>query len=400
MGSARLHPEQVSIVATLEGFDTNKITSPDDEAARSTVPLLDKVSNKLLAGQDDLRRRISDFQDHVQECIERSESIEQAHGEVPQHPIYSERPGPSTGVNRLSMTPAEFEQALSESWVYRRNRDRITSLSFRDSISFGWSELSELSLGDVSVISVVALPIRVSELQYGHWYVAMNETSTAATEDTSRNKLKGPSHETLQIAQRQSWSSAHSKDSEEGVDDELHFAHNWPSGTLNAHRHLPSLSHRTSSSPTVDDLDLARTWLSTAQNVQRHLSAPSDPENSTPASAPSAFHTQKNVSNGSEDLPVLFVCASLFEFSIDRSRREAGYPYLQYVQGEVFDVVAQKGELWLARNEDDVTNQLGWIWEQHFVRLSQEDDDTTSRPVHSAKEDMQKGCALSLAAPQ
>ena len=67
---------------------------------------------------------------------------------------------------------------------------------------------------------------------------------------------------------------------------------------------------------------------------------------------------------------VLFVCASLFEFSIDRTRREAGYPYLQYVQGEVFDVIAQKGELWLAKNQDDATNELGWIWEQHFIILS------------------------------
>lgn len=73
-----------------------------------------------------------------------------------------------------------------------------------------------------------------------------------------------------------------------------------------------------------------------------------------------------------EDTPVLFVCASLFEFSIDKTRREGGYPYLTYVQGEVFDVVAQKGELWLAKNQDDSTNSLGWIWEQHFVILSQE----------------------------
>jgi hypothetical protein len=72
------------------------------------------------------------------------------------------------------------------------------------------------------------------------------------------------------------------------------------------------------------------------------------------------------------DIPVLFVCASLFEFSIDKTRREAGYPYLTYVQGEVFDVVAQKGELWLAKNQDDGTNTLGWIWEQHFVILSSE----------------------------
>ncbi|KAK3621203.1 hypothetical protein LTR56_022913 [Elasticomyces elasticus] len=71
------------------------------------------------------------------------------------------------------------------------------------------------------------------------------------------------------------------------------------------------------------------------------------------------------------DMQVMFVCASLFEFSIDKTRKEAGYPYLTYVQGEVFDVVAQKGELWLAKNQDDSGNALGWIWEQHFVILSQ-----------------------------
>ena len=32
---------------------------------------------------------------------------------------------------------------------------------------------------------------------------------------------------------------------------------------------------------------------------------------------------------------VLFLAASLFEFNIDKERREAGFPYLTYVQGEV-----------------------------------------------------------------
>lgn len=76
--------------------------------------------------------------------------------------------------------------------------------------------------------------------------------------------------------------------------------------------------------------------------------------------------------NANPDIHVLFVCASLFEFNIDKARKEAGYPYLTYVQGEVFDVIAQKGELWLAKNQDDATNTLGWIWEQHFVILSQD----------------------------
>ena len=66
---------------------------------------------------------------------------------------------------------------------------------------------------------------------------------------------------------------------------------------------------------------------------------------------------------------VLFLAASLYEFNIDKSRREAGYPYLTYTEGEVFDVIAEKGELWLAKNQDDPSGQVGWIWTQHFAKL-------------------------------
>lgn len=67
---------------------------------------------------------------------------------------------------------------------------------------------------------------------------------------------------------------------------------------------------------------------------------------------------------------VLFLAASIYEFNIDRARREAGYQYLTYVAGEIFDVIAEKGELWLARNQDDPTHQVGWIWNKHFAKLS------------------------------
>ncbi|KAL8880141.1 MAG: hypothetical protein Q9198_002391 [Flavoplaca austrocitrina] len=67
---------------------------------------------------------------------------------------------------------------------------------------------------------------------------------------------------------------------------------------------------------------------------------------------------------------VLFLAASVYEFNIDRARREAGYPYLTYVAGEIFDVIGEKGELWLAKNQDDRTNQVGWIWNKHFCKLA------------------------------
>lgn len=89
------------------------------------------------------------------------------------------------------------------------------------------------------------------------------------------------------------------------------------------------------------------------------------------------------ITGSAEDLPttpadtdepeVLFLAASLFEFNIAHDRREGGIPYLVYVPGEIFDVIGMKGELWLARNQDDSTKTVGWIWEKHFARILPED---------------------------
>ena len=71
-----------------------------------------------------------------------------------------------------------------------------------------------------------------------------------------------------------------------------------------------------------------------------------------------------------QDFNIIFLAASVYEFNIDRARKEAGYPYLTYVAGEIFDVIGEKGELWLAKNQDDATNLVGWIWNKHFVKLA------------------------------
>ncbi|KAI3145358.1 hypothetical protein CBS147326_308 [Penicillium roqueforti] len=65
----------------------------------------------------------------------------------------------------------------------------------------------------------------------------------------------------------------------------------------------------------------------------------------------------------------LFCAASVYDFDID-TRTEGGYPYLTYASGDIFDVIGEKGELWLARNQDDATRTVGWIWNKHFARLS------------------------------
>jgi len=95
----------------------------------------------------------------------------------------------------------------------------------------------------------------------------------------------------------------------------------------------------------------------------------SSSSSSSTAAAAAAASSHHQAINDYDEPKVLFLAASLFEFNIDGSRREAGYPYLQYVPGEIFDVIAQKGELWLARNQDDGTGVIGWIWEKHFARI-------------------------------
>lgn len=89
---------------------------------------------------------------------------------------------------------------------------------------------------------------------------------------------------------------------------------------------------------------------------------------------PASHEPPKN--DAPKEPKVLFLAASIYEFNIDRARREAGYPYLTYVAGEIFDVIGEKGELWLARNQDDATHQVGWIWNKHFAKLSSESTDS------------------------
>lgn len=72
-----------------------------------------------------------------------------------------------TGVRRFT-----FENDLGQSKVYKRVkwRNSLGSLTSSDALSFGWSCLSDLSLADVSNISVVSLPIASNDLSNGQHY--------------------------------------------------------------------------------------------------------------------------------------------------------------------------------------------------------------------------------------
>jgi len=135
--------------------------------------------------------------------------------------------------------------------------------------------------------------------------------------------------------------------------------------------------------PSVESYDAGRSPLATG--VHDQFDGPADiPPSSRPFSG--MFHSamppdeidgsRRSSRASSQDARgrrrsynVLFLAASLFEFNIS-AKSEAGYPYLTYQAGELFDVVAEKGEIWLAKNQDDPSERVGWIWSKHFARLA------------------------------
>ena len=65
-----------------------------------------------------------------------------------------------------------FENILEASRVYRKAHPNECDMSFRSSIarSRAWSSLSDLSLAQISIISVIALPVYPSDISNSEWY--------------------------------------------------------------------------------------------------------------------------------------------------------------------------------------------------------------------------------------
>lgn len=75
---------------------------------------------------------------------------------------------------RASTLRFAFENVLEQSWVYRRNQSNECDKSFISSAqrSHAWSVFSGYSLADISVISVIAMPITVLDIANGMHYEA------------------------------------------------------------------------------------------------------------------------------------------------------------------------------------------------------------------------------------
>jgi hypothetical protein len=208
-----------------------------------------------------------------------------------------------------------FEDDLNSSKVYKRANERpasLYSLSSTQRESLALSAFSDLSLGNVSMISVLCLPV---------W-----------SEDLSNAQYFRFGQNGLELTAREL------EEQYPGIDFCL---------------------------DTVDEEPEEEELLNTSSVFHSAL----------PLSDTDEDAALPNSDTNEDATPeVLFIAASLFAFSIERHRREGGIPYLTYLAGEVFDVIGMKGELWLAINQDDPKRKMGWIWEKHFARLLPENE--------------------------
>ncbi|KAK4444571.1 hypothetical protein QBC34DRAFT_182057 [Podospora aff. communis PSN243] len=86
--------------------------------------------------------------------------------------------------SRISIVRFAFENVLSKSWVYRRNahhNECDVSFNTSDRRSHAWSVFSGYSLADISVLSVIAMPITSADLENGQYY---------NTDPDSRNNVR------------------------------------------------------------------------------------------------------------------------------------------------------------------------------------------------------------------
>jgi Leucine-rich repeat (LRR) protein len=152
-------------------------SSSNEEAHDTSFTLQDKV-DILLADNNELKQRMESFEHELTMLARNTRPT-----------LDINRPGREhahalRGASRLSLSSQEFEDLLQQSWVYRRNEHREETMSFNSSVirDYAWSELSKLTLAHLSIISVIALPVKASELADSSWYEPNINTALRALE--------------------------------------------------------------------------------------------------------------------------------------------------------------------------------------------------------------------------
>lgn len=167
----------------------NEVSDSDFRAAQHREKLAENI-NTLLEGNEGLSRRLMDLEDafDVQNVVANKRRSIAGSIDLPPYNSQPSSPRParpestiSSSFSQLSLTPdnssiasSEFQSDLESSRVYQRARKGTIDSAFRNSMigagSFTGSVFSGLSLGDVSIMSVIALPVYAKDLSNPQHY--------------------------------------------------------------------------------------------------------------------------------------------------------------------------------------------------------------------------------------
>jgi hypothetical protein len=151
-------------------------SASDVDAEHNRQILHDTICDRL-AKDKDMESRLQQVEQHlrlhsVASCRDDSSIRSDGSDVLTIRPSNSAAPSLDASSSSSDLPVREFEALLNSSWVYRRNEHRDETMSFRSSVirMSAWSALSDLSLANISIIAVMALPVQLQELTNGHWY--------------------------------------------------------------------------------------------------------------------------------------------------------------------------------------------------------------------------------------
>ena len=163
------------------------VTSESDREAIESQESLRTLIEQVLVQNNDLSRRLNDMElrslrcDHTstfQASIADLDGVRRVSGAQRSSTQSFEEEG-----RRI----LAFEATLDESRVYRRAGRNECDISFRTSVapSHAWSQLSGISLAQLSSISVIALPIVPTDIVNAQWYMPKQSRAVSSTPNRS-----------------------------------------------------------------------------------------------------------------------------------------------------------------------------------------------------------------------
>ncbi|KAI3587306.1 hypothetical protein IWW34DRAFT_712031 [Fusarium oxysporum f. sp. albedinis] len=186
----------ITLLSRLQSFKSSMalvlmiLQSDSGQTAKEHQEQLSNNVKVLLDSNEALSRRLMNIENALdtQTITSRRMSILSLSVSPPQdatQPSIAETPAASidTG-SRLAISKFDFEDDLESSHVYRRALRETMDYSIRSSVarSYNWSVFSDLSLGDISIMSFIALPVYQDDITNAeHYDFGEEATSTSET---------------------------------------------------------------------------------------------------------------------------------------------------------------------------------------------------------------------------